>query len=52
VARLLSALLLVTALAGCAGESAFDRCVAHSVEEGVDRPAAEQACEAAVGDER
>jgi hypothetical protein len=40
------ALLLLT---GCAGQSAFDRCVDHSLQEGVRQDAAEQACEQAVG---
>jgi hypothetical protein len=42
-------LLLLT---GCAGQSAFERCVEHSIEEGVDRAVAEQGCASAVGDDR
>ena len=44
--RLVLAALLVT---GCAGQSAFERCVDHSVEEGIDVSRAEEGCEAAVG---
>lgn len=36
-----AAVALVT---GCAGVSAYESCVAHSVEEGVDRAQAETAC--------
>ncbi|HVM26174.1 MAG TPA: hypothetical protein VM433_00695 [Mycobacteriales bacterium] len=39
-------LLLLTA---CAGTSEFDRCVAHSVQEGVRQDVAERACEQVVG---
>ena len=43
--------LLAVALAGCAGESPLERCVSHSVEEGVARDVAERACrEAGIGD--
>ena len=46
--RLLLAALLLT---GCsAGTSAVDACVEHSVEEGVDRAAAQEACAAVVED--
>lgn len=38
-------------LVGCAGSSAFEQCVEHSVEEGVDRDRAETACEDAVGED-
>ena len=42
--RLLLAAVLLT---GCsAGTSAYESCVEHSVEEGVDLTAAEDACEA------
>ena len=44
--RLVLAVLL---LSGCsAGTSAYDACVEHSVEEGVDRAAAQEACETVV----
>ena len=40
-------LLVAVVLTGCAaGTSAYDSCVEHSVEEGVDRAAAEDACAA------
>ena len=40
-------LLVAVLLTGCsAGTSAYDSCVEHSVEEGVDRAAAEDACKA------
>jgi hypothetical protein len=40
-------LLAAALLTGCsAGTSAYDSCVEHSLEEGVDRAAAEDACEA------
>lgn len=45
--------LLVVALllSGCsAGTSAVEACVAHSVEEGVDRATAQEACSAVVED--
>jgi hypothetical protein len=35
-------------LAGCAGSSTFEQCVTHSVQEGVPRDVAEQACERTV----
>lgn len=36
--------LLGLTTAGCAGQSAYERCVQHSVDEGVDRGVVEQAC--------
>lgn len=43
--------LAAVLLTGCsAGTSPVDACVEHSVEEGVERAAAQEACEAAVGD--
>ncbi len=46
--RLALAALLLT---GCsAGASPLERCVEHSVEEGVDRAAAQSACEDVVTD--
>jgi hypothetical protein len=42
---------LLVLLGGCAGSSPFERCVDHSVEEGLERSVAEQACrEAGRGD--
>jgi hypothetical protein len=47
-ARLLVATVL---LVGCsAGTSPVEACVEHSVEEGIDRAAAQDACEESVGD--
>jgi hypothetical protein len=43
--------LAALALTGCAGASEFERCVDHSVEEGIARDVAEQGCERAVGRE-
>lgn len=48
--RLLVALLLALAVTGCAGESPLDRCIAHSVEEGIDASVAEQACREVVSE--
>lgn len=49
--RCLVVALLAGGLAGCAGESPLERCVGHSVEEGVERGVAERACrEAGIGD--
>ena len=48
IGRLLAMSVLVLCV-GCAGTSEFQRCVDHSLEEGVDREAAEQGCERAVG---
>jgi hypothetical protein len=46
-------LLVAVLLTGCsAGTPAYDSCVEHSVEEGVDRAAAEDACEAVVTEAR
>ena len=39
-----AALLAVLLTAACAGADAFETCVQHSVEEGVERTAAETAC--------
>jgi hypothetical protein len=44
VTRLVPFVLLVALSAGCAGSSEFERCVQHSVEEGLDRAVVEQAC--------
>lgn len=47
--RLPLVLSVLLACAGCAGTSEFQRCVDHSVEEGVARDVAERSCERAVG---
>jgi hypothetical protein len=50
---LLLAVLAAPALSACAGGSPLEACVQHSVDEGVDRARAEQACrDAGLGDER
>jgi len=36
--------LLLTLATACAGASELDRCVQHSVDEGLDRAVVEQAC--------
>jgi hypothetical protein len=48
----LGGLVLVALIAGCsAGTSPVESCVAHALEEGVERGAAQAACEDAVGGE-
>lgn len=47
-AGLLSLLVLLT---GCSGVDELQRCIDHSVEEGVSQERAEQGCRDAVGDE-
>ena len=42
--RLVPFVLLAALSAACAGTSEFERCVQHSVEEGLDRAVVEQAC--------
>lgn len=49
-AAALAALAVVVIVTGCAGSSELERCVDHSVEEGVDRVVAQQACERALDD--
>lgn len=49
VARAL--LLALALLAACGGVSKLERCVEHSLEEGVARDRAEAGCRAAVGDD-
>ena len=44
----LPVLLLVMALAGCGGVSELERCIDHSVEEGLDRAQVEAACRASL----
>ena len=46
--RILTLLLAVLAVSGCAGGSDLERCVQHSVEEGVAQEAARAACERVV----
>jgi hypothetical protein len=47
--RLAPLLVVVLLIGGCAGTTPFQRCVDHSLQEGVPREQAEQACERAVG---
>ena len=42
------ALALVLTLGGCGGVSELDRCIDHSVEEGLDRAQVEAACRASL----
>lgn len=41
-------LAVVLALAGCGGVSELERCIDHSVEEGLDRSQVETACRASL----
>jgi hypothetical protein len=52
MARLLLVVVAALLASGCAGQTAFERCVDHSVQEGVRQDAAEQACERALDDGR
>ena len=45
-----SALLVLVLLTGCSGVDELQRCIDHSVEEGVDRQRAEEGCRAALVD--
>ena len=49
--RATAAAVLVLTAAGCTGVDALQRCIDHSVEEGVSLERAEQGCRAAVGDD-
>ena len=48
--RVVAAAVVVLA-AGCSGVDELQRCIDHSVEEGVSVERAEQGCRAAVGDD-
>lgn len=45
------ALLVLALLTGCGGVDELQRCIDHSVEEGVDRQVAEDGCRAVITDE-
>ena len=46
-----AAVIALVLVSGCSGVSEFQRCVDHSVEEGVSVERAEEGCRAAVGDD-